>query len=159
MLDFVSQVRRRVGLEILAGALAALSVLAIRPEHYSKVQVQSVQAAGSARPETIVAPLSCRKLPDIPGKAVTTATVTFPPNAYTPAHRHPGSVTVYVLKGAVRSQLEGGGPVTYEKGESWFEPSGILHHFAENTSMTKPAEILAVFVTDENCDRLVIPEF
>jgi quercetin dioxygenase-like cupin family protein len=84
--------------------------------------------------------------------------VVFPPDGYTPAHRHPGSVTAYVLKGAVRSRLEGGPAITYRKGESWFEPAGILHLYAENASATETAEILTFFVTDENCGPLVIPE-
>lgn len=114
--------------------------------------------AQAQRPATIVKPVSCEKLPDVPGKAVTTAIVEFPPQAYSPAHRHPGSVTAFVLKGMVRSQLAGGPVGTYKPGGTWFEPPGALHLFAENASSTEPAELLAFFVADENCGPLVIPE-
>ena len=67
-------------------------------------------------------------------------------------------MTAYVLKGAIRSQLSGGPAITYGPGETWFEPAGALHLFAENVSATNPAEILAIFVTDQNCGPLVIPE-
>jgi quercetin dioxygenase-like cupin family protein len=94
----------------------------------------------------------------VPGKAITTALVSFPPNAFTTAHRHPGSVTAFVTKGAIRSQLEGGRAITYNIEETWFEPPGVLHLFAENASVTEPAELLTVFITAENCGSLVIPE-
>lgn len=123
--------------------------------------VHAESAAGAtptARPTTVVRPLSCEALPNVPGKSVTTVTVDFPPGAYTPAHRHPGSVTAFVIRGAVRSQLAGSPPQVYGPGTTWFEPPGALHLFAENASATEPAQILAVFVADDNCGPLVIPE-
>jgi quercetin dioxygenase-like cupin family protein len=89
---------------------------------------------------------------------LTTAIVEFPPGAYSPKHRHPGSVTAFVLKGILRSQLAGGPIGTYKPGETWFEPPGVLHLFAENASGTEPAELLAIFVADDNCGPLVIYE-
>lgn len=123
--------------------------------------VHADSAAGAvlaSRPASVVKPVSCEALPNVPGKSITTVTVDFPPGAYTPAHRHPGSVTAYVIKGAVRSQMAGGPPQVYGPGASWFEPPGALHMFAENASATEPAQILAVFVADDNCGPLVIPE-
>ena len=52
----------------------------------------------------------------------------------------------YVLKGRVTSKLASGPAVTYAPGQSWFEPAGIVHEFAENASTTDDAVILAVFV-------------
>jgi len=114
--------------------------------------------AQAMRPRTVTKPVSCEKLPNVPGKSITTVVVEFPPGAYSPAHRHPGSVTAYVLKGTVRSQLAGGPIGTYKPGDTWFEPLGALHLFAENVSDAEPAELLAVFVADDNCGPLVIPE-
>jgi quercetin dioxygenase-like cupin family protein len=89
---------------------------------------------------------------------LTTAIVEFPPGTYSPKHRHPGSVTAFVLKGIVRSQLAGGPIKIYKPGQTWFEPPGVLHLFAENTSGTEPAELLAIFVANDNCGPLVIYE-
>lgn len=110
----------------------------------------------AARPTTTVKPLSCEKLPNVPGRSITTALVEFPPNAYTPRHRHPGSVTAFVVKGAVRSQMEGGPAVTCTKGQTWFEAPGAVHSFAENASNTEPAELLAIFVAEDDCGPLTI---
>jgi quercetin dioxygenase-like cupin family protein len=114
--------------------------------------------AEAGRPATIVKRLSCEKLPDIPGKSIMTASVTFPPGAYAPRHRHPGSVTAFVLKGTLRSQLAGSEVGTYATGQTWFEPPGTVHLFAENTSATEPAELLAIFVADDDCGPLNIPD-
>ncbi len=110
----------------------------------------------ATRPTTTVNVVSCQPLPNVPGKSITTAVVKFPPRAYTPAHRHPGSVTAYVLHGVVRSQMDGVPAGDFGAGETWFEPPGALHLFAENTSATEPASLLAIFVTDEGCGPLTI---
>lgn len=114
-------------------------------------------SAAAARPRTSVKVLSCESLPHVPGKSVTTAIVDFPPLAYAPAHRHPGSVTVLMLDGTVRSQLAGGPVGDYKTGETFFEPPGTLHVFAENPDPVRHAKLVSVFVTDENCGPLVLP--
>jgi len=55
--------------------------------------------------------LMAEKLPNVPGKSLTAVTVTFAPGGKSMPHRHAGSVFVYVLAGAVRSQTSTGGPV------------------------------------------------
>ncbi|UCI09197.1 hypothetical protein [Mesorhizobium sp. B1-1-8] len=62
----------------------------------------------TARPTTTVKPLSCEKLPNVPGHSITTALVEFPPNAYTPRHRHPGSVTAFVIRERCARRQSGG---------------------------------------------------
>jgi len=114
-------------------------------------------SAAAARPRTSVKVISCEALPHVPGKSVTTAIVDFPPMAYSPAHRHPGSVTAIILEGTVRSQLAGGPPGDYRTGETFFEPPGTLHLFAENPDPVKHARLVSVFVTEENCGPLVLP--
>lgn len=101
--------------------------------------------------------LSCERLPNVPGKSITTMIVSFPPNAYTPAHRHPGSVTAFVLEGTVRSQMEGSPAIDYVTGQTWFEAPNALHIFAENPDQSHPAKLLAIFVNDSNCGSLVLP--
>ena len=119
---------------------------------------ETAAPSGASRPATIVKPISCQKLPNVPGKSLTLALVDYPPDAYTPRHRHPGSVSAFVVKGTLRSQLDGQPAGTYRAGETWFEPPGAIHLFAENASKTEPAEILAMFVADDDCGSLVIPD-
>ncbi|HEV2676993.1 MAG TPA: cupin domain-containing protein [Aliidongia sp.] len=127
--------------------------------HHAAMITQASDAGSeiqAQRPVTTVRPVSCEKLPNVPGKSLTTAVVSFPPDAYTPRHRHPGSVTAFVLKGTVRSQLAGGPIETFTAGQSWFEPPGTIHLFAENASPTEPAELLSIFVADNDCGPLIV---
>ncbi|MDR6292065.1 quercetin dioxygenase-like cupin family protein [Inquilinus ginsengisoli] len=156
-------------LAVGAGVVALAAALSIRPAglavetpmaDHMHMQAEAAGAASgsAARPTTTVRPLSCERLPNVPGKSITTALVKFPPGGYTPAHRHPGSVTAFVVKGTIRSQLSGGPVDTFGPGTTWFEPPGALHMFAENASATDSAELLAVFVADDDCGPLTIPE-
>src|SRR5438270_165222 len=63
--------------------------------------------------------------------------------------RHAGSVTAYITKGEIRSQLAGGAVETFKVGQSFFEPPGAVHLVSANASMAEPAELIAVFVADE----------
>ncbi|QRY79785.1 cupin domain-containing protein [Pseudomonas sp. PDNC002] len=151
----------RSGLALAAVAAVAAGALVWQP--WSRplahlVEGHGAHAAASTRPATEVTRLSCEPLADMPGTVVTTLRVGFPPNGFTPAHRHPGAVTAVVIRGQVRSQMQGLPAHTYGPGQSWFEPSRALHLFAENPSGTEPAQLLAVIVSDENCGPLVIPE-
>jgi quercetin dioxygenase-like cupin family protein len=93
--------------------------------------------------------ISSDALPHVAGKNITTMVVEFPPGGFSPPHHHGGSVTVYVLDGAIRSQLQGQPAMVYKEGQTFFEPPGIVHLLAENVSATEPARILAVFVADD----------
>jgi quercetin dioxygenase-like cupin family protein len=107
----------------------------------------SSEPAGSAL--DTVEPIASYALPNVPGKRVTIVRVFYGPGGFTRAHRHGGSVTAYVTKGEIRSQL-GGGPVeTFKVGQSFFEPPGATHLVSANASNTEPAELIAVFVADE----------
>ncbi|MCT8267933.1 cupin domain-containing protein [Afifella sp. JA880] len=147
---------RRWGWALLL--VTAAGAASLYPPLHSRFYEMS-DADGSdaaARPQTSMRILACTPLPDVEGKSITTAFVHFPPDAFTPEHRHPGSVTAYVLDGTIRSQLAGERTGTYVAGETWFEPPGAVHLFAENASSTEAADLLAIFVADDNCGPLTI---
>ena len=96
-----------------------------------------------------VEPIASYPLPNVPGKRVTIVRVFYGPGGFTRPHRHAGSVTAYITKGEIRSQL-GGGPVEiFKVGQSFFEPPGATHMVSANASNTEPAELIAVFIADE----------
>ena len=100
-------------------------------------------------PENVVEPITSHALPNVPGKRVTVVRVFYGPGGFTPAHQHAGSVTAYITKGEIRSQLAGGPVETFGVGQCFFEPPGATHLVSANASMTEPAELIAVFVADE----------
>ena len=146
--------RRSASLAVIAGlacALAAGKALPLTMDGLSSVLaplcITSAAAAGSSLNKVEV--ITSHALPNVPGKRVTIVRVLYGPGGFTPAHRHAGSVTAYVTKGEIRSQL-GGGPVeTFGVGQSFFEPPGATHLVSANASNTEPAELIAVFVADE----------
>jgi quercetin dioxygenase-like cupin family protein len=65
------------------------------------------------------------------------------------AHSHGGPVFIYVLKGAVESQVEPNKPEVYSAGEFFHELPGQIHRLFRNFSKTEPAELLTFQVSDE----------
>jgi quercetin dioxygenase-like cupin family protein len=99
--------------------------------------------------------VSEEKLSHVPGKTVTVEIVEFPPGAIAAEHHHGGSVTAYILSGTLRSQLAGGPLIEYKPGESFFEPPGAIHVFAENPSATEPARFMAIHIADDGAQLTV----
>lgn len=86
---------------------------------------------------------------DMQGKQATMITVEYAPGASSAGHVHPGSVFAYVLEGAVVSQLDGEPPVTYAKGQHWYEPPKKPHVVSRNASATEPVKLLVVLITEK----------
>jgi len=97
-----------------------------------------------------VTPVRSEKLPNVPGKSVTTVLVNYAPGGKSVNHHHAGSVMAYVLTGQIRSENSATGPAkVYKAGEAFFEPPGSEHLVSENASATEPASLLAIFVADD----------
>ncbi|SEB25964.1 Cupin domain protein [Variovorax sp. YR216] len=108
--------------------------------------------------EETVSPKFSQALPNVPGKTLTTLIVDFPPGAKAKPHRHGEAfVYAYVLKGALRSQINDEAPRVYHAGDNWFEPPGVRHPLTENASRSQPARLLVVFVANTG-DALKIPD-
>lgn len=116
----------------------------------------AVSYAAEESPGAQVTPVLTEKLPNVPGKSLTAVLVSYPPGGKSARHHHAGSVFVYILAGAVRSENSVTGPARiYKAGESFFEPPGSEHLVSENASATEPASLLAVFVADDGAQLTV----
>ena len=142
---------RPLYLAILAGLACAFVIGKALPSTFDAVSavIEPLCANSVNGSQDVVEPISSHALPNVPGKRVTIVRVFYGPGGFTPAHRHAGSVTAYVTKGEIRSQLAGGPVETFGVGQSFFEPPGAVHLVSANASMTEPAELIAVFVADE----------
>ncbi|MGW3463295.1 cupin domain-containing protein [Streptomyces olivaceoviridis] len=118
----------------------------------------SPAAMTSTRPTETLKPLLQQALPQVKGKTFTSLIVDFPPNARALPHRHGQAfVYAYVLEGTVRSRLEGEPARTYHPGGNWVEEPGAHHVLTENTSPTRRARLLVVFVSDTG-DKLKVDD-
>jgi quercetin dioxygenase-like cupin family protein len=103
-----------------------------------------------------VSVLMKQPLPDMAGKVATVLTVDYAPGAASDPHVHPGSVFGYVLEGTVVTQLEGEQPITYAKGQSWYESPKKPHVVSRNASVTEPAKLLVLLLSQEG-EALKVP--
>ncbi len=141
---------------LLSGSLLAVAILSgsTGPEMpmtrgTSMAGSEPMQMA-SGRSSGITSTIASQeKLAHVAGKTVTVEIVEFPPLAFAPEHHHAGSVTVYVLSGTVRSQIAGQPAMDFHAGQSFFEPAGAVHLFAENPSATEPAKFMAIHIADD----------
>lgn len=141
---------------VLAPPLIARQLVGAAPEIRGFLDtICAASASTSGRPVTTTTVVGSEPLAAEPHKRITSMVVDFPPNAFTPEHHHEADLYVHVLKGTIRSQLGGQKVETYTKGQSFFEPDGSTHLFAENASTTEPARILAVFVHREGARLMV----
>ncbi len=141
-----------VWLSVMAGlacAVAAAKALPATSEAISGALGPLCATAAAGSPLDKVEPIASYPLPNVAGKRVTIVRVIYGPGGFSPPHRHAGSVTAFVSKGEIRSQLAGGPAQTFKVGESFFEPPGSTHVVSANARATEAAELIAVFVADE----------
>ena len=150
-----------IGMRIGGGLLAVAMLTAVTACSTSDQSANAetpTAAVASKHPTETLTPLLEQSLPNVKGKTFTSAVVDFPPNARAMPHRHGEAfVYAYVLQGTVRSELAGKPVNTYHQGENWIEPPGAHHVLTANTSPTKPAKLLVVFISNTG-DKLKVDD-
>lgn len=104
--------------------------------------------------EPAVRPVFEGALPNIPGTQLTAITVSYAPGEASRPHRHAGNgfLIAYVLRGRVRSRVEGEPERIYGVGESWTEGPGARHLVSANASETETAQFLVVFIAPHGAE-------
>ena len=165
-LDMTTPLMDRARLQLSLGVVAAV-VCAIVGAKALQAKMDAISEfplpicasdASSNAPGNKVEIVSSHAIPDMPGKRVTVVRVTYGPGGFTPPHRHAGTVTAYITKGQIRSQLKGGPVEIFDVGQSFFEPPGAIHMVSANASNTEWAELIAVFVADEGAQLTTLLE-
>ncbi|UPK95619.1 hypothetical protein LCI18_006554 [Fusarium solani-melongenae] len=106
------------------------------------------------RPRETIRVLYDYELKGAPGKSIVALELDYPPNGFTPPHRHGGAtVMALVIEGHILSGMNGNPPKVYEVGESFIEQSGCHHTVGENNSQNKRAKAIAVFFVDTEVVR------
>src|SRR5262249_30755990 len=138
------------------GLLHFIYALIVRASLVATIVVTSAIAADDSAKVTLVYE---HALPNVPGKSIKGVLVEYGPGGSSPANTHPRSAFIYatVLEGAIRSSVNDGRVVTYQKGQIFSERPGDRHSVSENASKTEPAKLLAVFVVDTNEKQLTTP--
>jgi quercetin dioxygenase-like cupin family protein len=138
---------------VLAACTAAVAITGV------PARAHQPDPGPKERPETVT-PLFRHDLPNVPGKAMVTVEVSFPPGAAAPPHTHPDSAFLYayVLSGEIVSAVDADPPRIYKAGDSWYEAPGARHTVTRNPSMNTPARLLVIFITNPDERRFVLPD-
>lgn len=107
-----------------------------------------------------VQPVFQHELPNVPGKSMIAAVVTYDPGGKSPPHHHAKSAFIFaqVLSGSIRSKVDDGEVKVYKTGETFYEAPGSRHGVSENASESEPASLLAVFIVDTDDKELTVPD-
>jgi quercetin dioxygenase-like cupin family protein len=143
---------RQIWLPAVAGLACALAIAKALPANMdglSAAVAPLCATAAEGSPLDKVEVIASYPLPNVADKRVTIVRVAYGPGGFSRPHRHAGSVTAYVTRGQIRSQLGGAPLETFAVGQTFFEPPGSTHLVSANASNTEPAELIAVFVADE----------
>ncbi len=133
-------------------AVGLLGALADSPA----VRAADKNASGKSDAGVTVTKVYDYPIEELPGSNGIVVRVDYAPGAASSPHHHPGSAFVYVLDGAIESQVAPGPIVKYEKGQMWYEEPKAFHKVSRNASKTEPASILAFLIVPHGA-ALVIP--
>lgn len=93
--------------------------------------------------------LKTQELSDLRGKEGVILTVSLSPGESSASHRHHAHTFVYMLEGSVVMQVQGGKPVTLERGDTFYESPEDIHTVGKNASDSQSAKFLVFFVKDK----------
>jgi quercetin dioxygenase-like cupin family protein len=83
--------------------------------------------------------------------------VTYEPGGRSPPHSHPCPVMVYVVEGAIRTQVKGEPEAVYQAGQTFFEAANGVHQVSANASARAPAKFVAISICDHDTPVTVPP--
>ncbi len=112
------------------------------------------EANKDAATDTVITPVAAHPLPEFGNKEAVMLTVEYAPGASTPPHKHAGHTFVYILEGAIETQVAGGELVRLTAGESFYETPTDVHTVSRNASKTERAKFLVFFLQDKGAQVL-----
>jgi quercetin dioxygenase-like cupin family protein len=88
----------------------------------------------------------------------TVVEVTLDPGQEGAPHRHPGPVFGYVLEGEYEHAINDDPAKILKTGETFYEPTGVLHRVSKNPSAKTKTRILAVILHSRDAKQISVPE-
>lgn len=88
----------------------------------------------------------------------TTVEVTLGPGEASAPHRHPGPAFGYVLEGEYEWAIDDNPVRTLKAGDTFYEPTGVLHRVSRNPNKEGTTRILAVVLHPADVKDIVIRE-
>jgi quercetin dioxygenase-like cupin family protein len=83
--------------------------------------------------------------------------VMYGPGGRSPPHSHPCPVMVYVVEGAIRTQVKGEPEAVYHAGQTFFEAANGIHQVSANARADASARFVAISICDREVPLSVPP--
>ena len=112
----------------------------------AKVIVFQVGATGNPNPAVKVL---LRAPAEVANREGRLAMVTMAPGAIVGAHKHPGPVFAYIVKGEAENEVDPDPARIYRAGDVFYEAPLHAHRMLRNPSKTEPAELLIFQIGDK----------
>jgi quercetin dioxygenase-like cupin family protein len=142
---FVVRHRTFLALAVYAAIGAGVITLA---KHTGKGQLKSIQLSQWDIIEKL----------DGKDASATVRLVTIEPGQEDSEHHHAGPVFGYVLEGEYEHAIGDETVKTYKAGETFFEPSGVVHRVSRNPSAKSRTRLLAVILHPRDAKEVTIRE-
>jgi quercetin dioxygenase-like cupin family protein len=110
------------------------------------VTLDAPLAQQAPAPPYKVTPLMKAPFTADPNKEAVMVTVEWPANVSTPWHTHAGDEYTAVVEGSLITQREGEEPKTITAGQSYHQPTGVVHMAKTGDG---PAKTINLFVVDK----------
>ena len=112
-------------------------------------QLLVFQLGDTGKASPAVKTLLEKPLTEITNQVATMLTLAVAPGGVSEAHKHPGPVFAYILKGEIENQVDPDPPKTYHAGDLLYEPPMHVHRLLRNLSKTEPAELLILQIREK----------
>ncbi len=82
----------------------------------------------------------------VPGYETIEVRLDIDPGTPVARHTHPGVESAYVIEGATEVDIEGVGPKTYNAGDGWQVPTGVVHG---GRNLDKPTVVATTYIVEK----------
>ena len=142
---------KRIALILIAIITVAIGIGRLAPARADE------KHAASGEQVKVLATYDVKEKVDGKDATVTVVEVTFAPGAAGSSHRHPGSAFVYVAEGTYELGIDDQPTKIYRAGETFTEPSGVLHRVTRNGSSTANAKVIAFLLHPREAKEILTP--
>ena len=141
----------RIALILIVGIAIGIGIASLTLAHAKE------KASENGEHVKVLASYDVKEKLDGKDATVTMVEVTFGPGQAGASHRHPGPAFVYVAEGAYELGIDDQPTKIYKAGETFTEPSGVLHRVTRNASSTGNTKVIAVLLHPRDAKEILTP--
>ena len=142
---------KRVALVFIVGVAIGIGIATLTLAHAKE------NASENGEHVKVLASYDVKEKLDGKDATVTMVEVTFEPGGAGTSHRHPGPAFVYVVEGTYELGIYDKPTKIYKAGETFQEPSGVVHRVSRNQASNGNTKLIAVVVHPRSAKDILTP--